>query len=62
MFEVRRFHLGKVGGPLPGAAPPPVAVPRIQVAALRISLPMCIRWDPRIGLAEGSRTSQNCCI
>lgn len=55
------FSLREGGGPLPGVWPPLWRLLRIWVAALRIFLPIYIRWDPRIGLAEGDGTSQNRC-
>lgn len=53
------FSLREGGGPLPGAGPPLLRrFLRFQVAALGIFLPICIKWEPRTGLAEGNRTSQ----
>lgn len=50
MFEVICFHLGKVKGLFLGQGLLLWRFLRFQVAALGIFLPICVRWEPRIGL------------
>lgn len=57
MFEFRCFQLGKVECLFLGQGLL-WAFLRFWVAALGIFLLIYIRWEPRIRLAEGNRTSQ----